>query len=185
MDTEIIGMEPEEIDGVLGILAAVYKCDVDEATRGLYHGIFAKYTKEEVSLAMDEYLEGDDAAFFPKNPGQITKFARKARNAKRLKYMPVVQEVVSEIRGSLNSYAPMPKYSHPLIDDLVRRLGYQRLCENTSAENQRLITFAAKEMIEHEIDSGSDQYTAEAERRAIAAEQKKLGNGGGGQIGAG
>lgn len=170
-------MRPELIQELVKKLAKYYNYEVSEVDYEFWFDVFYDCSEEEFKHAGREFIK-TGAKFMPK-AGELYQIVAKERDAKRLKYMPVVQEVVSEIRGSLNSYAPMPKYSHPLIDDLVRRLGYQRLCENTSAENQRLITFAAKEMIEHEIDSGSDQYTAEAESRAIASEQKKIGNGGG------
>lgn len=174
MEPEIIGMEPQEIEEILTTLATTYNHEINGAIRGLYLGIFRNYTKQEITLALNEFLESDGGAFFPANPGQITKYAKKARNAKRLKYMPELNAAVAEIRGSLNSYAGPPKeYSHPLIDLCVRRLGFQGLCENTSAENQRVITFAFKEMLEHAIDSGTDEYTQEAERRALKAQSKQ------------
>lgn len=137
---------------------------------------FSDVTDEEFLNAYNAYMDTMDNTFLPA-PGSIKKHIIKAREKRRTKLIPEVGEAVAEVRASIRNYGNQPEYSHPIIDALVNRVGYRRLCENTCEENQRLLTWTYKEMRENYIDSDREEYTDEAERRFLerqAKEQKRL-----------
>lgn len=168
-------MRQEMIQQLLEKLAKYFHYEVSEVDVEMWVLVFQDVTEEEFKNAGRAFIK-TDAKFMPK-AGELYRLVHKEREKRRTKLIPEVGDAVAEVRASIRNYGSKPEYSHPIIDELVNRVGYRRLCENTCEENQRLLTWTFKEMRDNYIDSDREEYTEEAERRLEARkakEQKRL-----------
>jgi len=173
-------MRPELIQELVKKLAKYYNYEVSEVDYEFWFDVFNDCSEEEFKNAGREFIK-TGAKFMPK-AGELYQIVAKKRNARRLEHLPEASDVMSEIMGSLHPYERCPsKYSHPIVDELVRRHGYTRMCEQPSATTRKELTWAIKEALDNYRDSDRDDYTEEAEKRLLerqAKEAKRLGDGG-------
>lgn len=100
--------------------------DASEKSIFLWKSFLSEYPDEVGLAAMHQCLKTKE---FPPKPADIIRIAETMRKDQ----LPLAEDAWREVSLKLNPYQK-PKWSHPLIEQAVKSLGYSRLCTSQSPE---------------------------------------------------
>jgi hypothetical protein len=130
----------EEIIKIMAVMAKAYpNYAPKEGTAELYHMILEDIPYDALQAGAKSYLTTNNA-FFP-TPGQWRQLSLDISMAKS--NIPSAIEAWGEVLRAFDNYGSYrePKFTHPLITNIVCQMGWQNLClsENQVADRARFL----------------------------------------------